>query len=224
MINILRLIAKWVIRHGIWILLFASFYMVLAAEFKWLCFIKLPVCEETIDKLNGIGKNISLSYIAGVFFYVLSEMVPFVSRRKYLRIKLNMQVEGMKESLGTFLESICGDSKCRDVKKIFYEVSKKEYGGMGFCDINKSHLLSIRKLLAKLDDALNILISSDVYLGENNFQTVIEIKTDSSLSIIREIAQIKDETQIEQKKLYDLLSGVITIIGKVNQLKLGGDK
>ena len=53
---------------------------------------------------------------------------------------------------------------------------------------------------------------------------MIEIKTDSSLSIIRQIAQIKDDTQIEQKTLYDLLSGVITIIEKVNQIELGGEK
>ena len=128
------------------------------------------------------------------------------------------------DALGTFLESICGDGKCKDVKKMFYEVSKKEYEGKGYCEINKSHLLSIRKMLAVLDDSLYILISSDVYLGERDYQTVIEIKTDSSLSIVRQIAQINDETQIEQKSLYNLLSGVITIIEKVNQLELGEEK
>ena len=222
--NRLQLIAKWIIRNGVWILFVASFYMVLSAEFNGLCFVKLPFGNETIDKLNGIGKNISLSYIAGVIFYVLSEKVPFIRKRKYRRMKMNAQIERMKEALDTFLESISGDSKCRDEKKIFYEASKKEYEGTGFCEINKSHLLSIRKLLAELDDALDILISSDVYLGERDYQTVIEIKTDPSLSIIRQIAQIKDETQIEQKTLYDLLSGVINIIGKVNQIELGGNK
>lgn len=218
------MIAKWVFRNGVWILLVASFYMVIAAEFKELCFIKLPVSEESLDKLNGIGKNISLSYIAGVIFYVLSEKVPFIKKRKYLRMKLNVQIERMKEALGTFLESICGDGKCRDARPMFYEAFKKEYEGKGFCEINKSHLLGIRKLLAELDDSLNILISSDVYLGEKDYQIVIEIKTDSSFSIMRQIAQIKEETQIEQKTLFDLLSGVITIIGKVNQIELGGNK
>lgn len=220
----MRKIYKWVIRNGVWVLLFVSFYMVLASEFKEFCFINLPFSEETIDKVNGIGKNISLSYIAGVIFYVLSELVPFVSKRKYLRMKLNVQVERMKEALSTFLESICGDSKCRDAKKMFYEASFKEYEGKGYCKINKSHLLSIRKMLVEIDDSLNILISSDIYLGEKDYRTVIEIKTDSSLSIIRQIAQIKDDTQIEQKTLYDLLSGVITIIEKVNQIELGGEK
>ena len=84
--------------------------------------------------------------------------------------------------------------------------------------------MSIRKLLVELDDALDILICSDVYLDEKDYQTVIEIKTAPSLSIMRQIAQIKEETQIEQKTLYDLLSGVITIIGKVNQIELGGNK
>lgn len=218
------MIIKWILRKGVLILLVMSFYMVLAAEFKELCFIELPICEETIEKLNGIGKNISLSYIAGVIFYVLTETIPFVNKRKYLRLKLKVQIERMKDALGNFLESICGDGKCREVKKIFYEASKREYEGNGLCDINKSHLLSIRKLLVELDDALDVLICSDVYLDEKDYQTVIEIKTAPSLSIMRQIAQIKEETQIEQKTLYDLLSGVITIIGKVNQIELGGNK
>lgn len=190
---------KWLIKYGIWILLVISIYIVLTAEFQILCIIKLPLSEDTIQKLNSIGKNISLSYIAGVIFYILSELLPFFRKRKFLKIKLKLQLDNLRSSISSFFECICGDRNPNDAKKVFFEVCKSEYEGEGVCNINKSHLFCIRRLLADIDDTLEILINSDVYLEEGDFNKVITIKTSQTLMALREVAQLRDETQIDQK-------------------------
>lgn len=210
----------WFVKYGIWILLVLSIYMVLAAEFHDLCFIRLPFSDVTVYKLNSIGKNISLSYIAGVIFYVFSERIPFVRKKSYLKTRLKIQVERLNTALSSFLESMCGNSTITDAKTAFWETTRKEYDGKGYCDINRSQLLSIRTLLAVYDDALDDLISSDVYLDEKDFETVVDIKTDNTLSVMRKLSQMQDQSQIEQTMMFEVLSGAIAMFNKLDKIEL----
>lgn len=210
---------KWFVKYGIWILLMLSIYMVFAAEFKRLCFVKLPLSEITISKLNDIGKSIALSYIAGVIFYVFSERIPFFRKKRYLKTRLKIQVERLKTALTSFLESMCGNATITDAKVAFLETTRMEYEGKGYCDINKSQLLSIRTLLAVYDDALDDLISNDVFLDEMDFKTIIDIKTDNTLAELRKLSQMKDQAQIEQTMMYEVLAGAIVMFSKIDKIE-----
>ena len=193
--------------------------MVLAAEFKILCFVKLPLSEITVSKLNEIGRSIALSYIAGVIFYVFSERIPFIMKKRYLNTRLKIQVERLHTALTSFLESICGTATISDAKKAFLETTGKEYEGKGYCNINKSQLLSIRTLLAVYDDSLDDLINCDVYLDEKDFKAVVDIKTDKTLAVMRKISQIQDQSQIEQTTMFEILSGMIAMFEKLDVIE-----
>lgn len=212
-------ILKWFLKYGIWILLGLSVYMVLAAEFRRLCFVKLPLSEMTVCKLNDIGKSIALSYIAGVIFYVFSEKIPFVRKKRYLNARLKIQIERLHTALTSFLESICGNGNIKDANSAFWDTTGKEYEGKGYCEINKSQLFSIRTLLAVYDDALDDLISCDVYLDEKDYQTVVEIKTDNTLAVMRKLSQMQDQSQIEQTTMFEILSGAIAMFGKLGKIE-----
>ena len=194
--------------------------MVLAAEFHKLCFIRLPFSDGTVYKLNSIGKNISLSYIAGVIFYVFSERIPFIRKKSYLKTRLKIQVERLNTALSSFLESMCGNPTITDAKAVFLETTRKEYDGKGYCDINRSQLLSIRTLLAVYDDALDDLISSDVYLDEKDFKAVVDIKTDNTLAVMRKLSQMQDQSQIEQTMMFEVLSGAVAMFNKIDKIEL----
>lgn len=210
---------KWLIKYGIWLLLAASIYMVLASEFNMFCFVSLPYSESTVEKLNGIGKNISLSYIAGVIFYVLSEYLPFERKKKFVQDRSCQMVRSLMDDILKFFDELCGQNDLNAPFQLYYDATQKEYNENDVCKLSRSQLLAIRKLIAETDNALNILLLQGEYLDEDDFNKLLKLKSESFLDSLRKVSQASDSLTIESGVLYAIISGVISMYGILNGLK-----
>ena len=208
----------------IWAGLIICLYIVFACEFEYLRFIKLPYSESLIIRLNDIAKNFSLSYIAGVIFYLLSEMIPYIRKRRFVLEKLNIEIDNIEQVINNFYRYFCG---CADnqnitdkIEDIFYSTTEQEYEDGGTYSIPTAKMLELRKLLTAVDDAVELFLANDVYIGENNFKIALNIKTKECMSILRGLVQAQTVSEIEYNQLFELLKGITSIRQEINRISL----
>jgi len=211
---------KWLIKYGIWLLLAVSVYMVLAAEFSVFCFIRLPFNESIVEKLNGIGKNISLSYIAGVVFYILSEYLPFKRKEIYVQGRCYQIVGSLMDNIMNFFDELCGQNILNAPLQLYFDATQKEYDENDVCKLSRNQLFAIRKFIAETDNALNILLLQDEYLGEDDFRKLLTLKSESFLDNLRKVSQASDSLTIESGVLYAIIRGVISMYGNLRDLQV----
>jgi len=207
----------------IWLGLVFSLYAVFACEFESIRFIKLPYSEDVIVRLNDIAKNLSLSYIAGMAFYLLSEMIPYLRKRRFVLKKLNAEIQHVRQIFIDFYSYFCGQnvaSSIPTIDELFYYTTGREYDQEGVYSIPADKMLGLRKLLSAIDDALELLLTNDIYIGEDNFKIALTIKTRECLTILRGIIQAQSDSLIENKQLYNLLEGITYIQQEINKLSL----
>ncbi len=205
----------------IWLVLILCLYIVLACECEFFRFIKLPYSEYIIERINDVAKNLSLSYIAGMIFYLLSEMVPYLRKQRFVLKKLNAEIQNVQQIFRDFFLYFCGhdvSSSPPEKDELFYSTTGQEYEQEGTYLISADKMLELRKLLAAIDDAIEFLLANDIYIGENNFKIVLNIKTNKCLSVLRGIVQAQSDSLIENKQLYEILEGIISIQQEINKI------
>ena len=86
---------------GIWIFLVFSIYCMFACSFEvlHLGIFSINAPKDYIDKINDIIKNLSYSYIAGCFFFFLSDTIPFLRRQKIAIKNVSKSITSIKEEL-----------------------------------------------------------------------------------------------------------------------------
>ena len=81
-------------------------------------------------------------------------------------------------------------------------------------------MLELRKLLTAVDDAVELFLANDVYIGENNFKIALNIKTKECMSILRGLVQAQTVSEIEYNQLFELLKGITSIRQEINRISL----
>ncbi len=207
----------------IWLGVICCLYIVFACEFETLRFIKLPYDENVVAKLNDIVKNMSLSYIAGMVFYLLSEMIPYLRKRRFVLKKLNAEIQHVRQIFIDFYLYFCGQnvaSSIPTIDELFYSTTGREYEREGAYSMPADKMLALRKLLSAIDNAIELLLANDIYIGEDNFKIVLNIKTKECLTTLRGIVQAQSDSLIDNEQLYDLLENITIIEQEINKLTL----
>jgi hypothetical protein len=207
-------------KYGVWSLFAISIYMVFAAYFHGLCFIPLPFGEETVEKLNDIGKNVSLSYIAGAIFYFLSVYLPFVLKRSFVKCRCRLIIKNLLGYIKKFFEELCKQNDMSDVNQLYFDATQKEYEKGDICKLEKNQLFAIRKLITEIDHTLDTLLIQAEYIDADDFEILITIKSEAFLSDLRKIAQTSETHTTNSTTLLGILSGVVSMYGTMNNLKI----
>lgn len=210
-------------KYGIWVVLVIAIYAVFAAEFKSLQLISLPLDGTHAEKLNDIAKNFSLSYIAGVVFYVFSEFIPFLRKRRYVRTKAVVLVERLRSAIVSFLDEFSGCHEMGDIKQLYYDAFEKEYDNNDVCKLTPDKNLAVKKLLAVMDDVINVFLQQDVYIGEDDHKAILKIKTEQFYEILLGFAQAGSPNTISSNKAQTLIGGLVNTYKALGQLKIAND-
>ena len=210
-------------KYGIWMILVIAIYAVFAAEFKSLRLISLPLDDTKVEKLNDIAKNFSLSYIAGVVFYVFSEYIPFLRKRRYIRTKAVILVERMRTAIVSFLDEFCGCHEMNDVKQLYYDAFETEYANNTVCKLTPDKILAVKKLCSIMDDVINVLLQQDEYMSEYGHKVILQIKTEEFYEILLELVQSANQKTISSYKALTLIGGLVNTYKSIGQLKIAND-
>ena len=193
----------------VWLLLLVSLYVAFACEFHCLRMISLPLPASQIEKLNDLAKNVSLSYVAGMIFYVLSEMVPYLRKSAYVQEKLRSINRNLSKAIDDFLTSLCGRSdECND-KELYYLATGGTYEKDIDCFLRKSKLLAFRKLSISINEQLAAMQACDIYLDMDDYKILLQLRAKSYVMLLNEIAQSVEERHLKSQDMMDLLKGVV---------------
>ena len=169
--------SKW----PIWLILAVCLYTVVACEFPCWRFITLPLGGETVEKLNGIVKNLSYSYIAGVVFYVLSELIPFLQKQSFVLMRLKPYVDNLVVAIDDLIYGLTGcklrDDEIKNGEGVYSLITEHDYEAEGYYQLKDNQRLAIRSFVAQMDKGLDMLLSNDVYIGNDDFVTALSLST-----------------------------------------------
>lgn len=211
---------RWVIKYGVWLLFGIATYTVFAVEFSGLRVISLPFNSDAVDKLNDIGKNFSLSYIAGVVFYTLSEVIPFRRRKRYVKGKAIILADRLLKGINEFFDAFCGGHDMSDMSQLYYDAMQREYVASDNCKIKLDQLLAVRRLLALLEDTLGVLLQQNDYLDEDDQRKLLNVKTEDFYSLLIHLSQASVEVQKSGKEILILLQGVAYTYERLSELQV----
>lgn len=171
---------------GIWIFLVFSIYCMFACSFEvlHLGIFSINAPKDYIDKINDIIKNLSYSYIAGCFFFFLSDTIPFLRRQKIAIKNVSKSITSIKEELKRTEIKLTGYNwNQTETKKIWEEISSYEYSD----NLNISIILKLQQLKV-IHDFINYLflksdyiLSQELYISNRIYQEISRFRTDDIL-------------------------------------------
>lgn len=207
-------------KYGIWVMFGIAVYAVFATEFKSLRLVSLPLDCAHVEKLNDIVKNFSLSYVAGVVFYVFSDLIPFFRKRRYIRTKAVIFVERMRSAIISFLDEFCGSKEMSDINQLYFDAFQIEYSKNDVCQLLPDKILALKKLRSVMDDVINVLLQQDDYLEENDHKMILDIKTKQFYEILIGLSQTTNQNTIPSGHAMELLCGVVNTYRTLENLNI----
>lgn len=211
------LLSKW----PIWLILAVCLYTVVACEFPCWRFITLPASEEAVEKLNGVAKNLSYSYIAGVVFYVLSELVPFLRKQGFVLMRLKTYAENLVAAMDELIYGLTGskvsDEELKNGEGLLMLITGQEYETEGYFQLKENQMLAIRSFVAQMDKGLDMLLNNDIFIGNDDFVATLSLSTHPALSIMRAKAEAIGRVSITNNELLKIASS----LGEMKESILG---
>lgn len=204
----------------IWVLLLISLYTAFACEFRCLRFITMPFSALQVEKLNDLAKSISLSYVAGMVFYVLSELVPQVRKRYYAEEKLRAMNSNLTDAINSFLTNLCGRCDESNERELVFLATGDDYEKETDILIRKNQLLAFRKLSATTDQLLDAMQACDVYLEMDDYKALLALKTDNDLQLLRDLAQCSEEQHLKSDDMLKCFKAVVEMRTRLANMKV----
>ena len=203
--------AQW----PVWLLLLLSLYVAFACEFHCLRLISLPLPANQIEKLNDLAKSVALSYVAGMIFYTLSEMLPFLRKSVYVQEKLRAMNRNLSKAIDDFLTSLCGKCDESNEQELFFLSTGGAYEKDTDYFLRKSKLLAFRKLSVNINEQMAAMQACDVYLEMDDYKTLLKLRSKSYVALLNEIAQSTGERHLKSQDMMEVLKGVVEMKNKL---------
>ena len=212
--NIKKWIFTWCQKYKIDIFLFILLIIAISTiiiiqfditSFKFKCYL----CQETINKWNGIWLEFSYGYISGYILFLLTVTLPhFLNYRnikKGIYIKVGTIENTLNSILGCFAEGTglsATDFDKENIKKIF---SKKNWTDKdGECK-----LFGIDKTCIQACSLYNKYLLSEIDSLINTYKEYLDVKLISKLEEIRKSQFIKNSNIFSAYLRYDIQSSSI---------------
>ena len=214
------LLSKW----PVWLILAVCLYTVVACEFPSWRIITLSASGESVEKINGIAKNLSYSYIAGVVFYVLSELIPFLHKQGFVLMRLKPYVENLVVAIDDLIYGLTGcklrDDEIKNGEGVYSLITEHDYEAEGYNQLKDNQRLAIRSFVAQMDKGLDMLLSNDVYIGNDDFVTALSLSTHQAMMIMRAKAEAASSISITNRDLLTIASSLGEMKEKILALRL----
>lgn len=192
-----------------------SVYCVFACSFDVLRLdiFSINASQNFIDKINDIIRNLSYSYIAGCFFFFLSDTIPFLRRQKISNNNVRNSMISIKEELKKTEIKLTGYSwKQIELIKIWEEISGYEYSD----NLNSTITLNLQQLRI-LHDFIGYLflkseyiLSQELYISDKVYQEISHFRTDDFLLKIVNIPK-EEKYSLSKEDLMNLIKTLLEI-------------
>lgn len=165
----------------VWILFFVCVYSVIACEFEaWrIELLKIDKDIAYINKVNGIIKNLSFSYIAGVIFFFLSDTIPFLRRKRIACRNVEKSLTLMVNAIDDFSVLVNNKKwdKKSDVSKIYEDITGCEYtDDMPPIKFHIPFCTQLNAVVGKLNTCIDFVISQELYVSAKLINDIESIK------------------------------------------------
>lgn len=204
----------------VWLLLLVSLYIAFACEFHCLRLISLPLPANQIEKLNDLAKSVSLSYVAGMIFYVLSDLLPYLRKSAYVQENLRSMNRNLSKAIDNFFTSLCGRCDEFNDKELFYLATGESFERDVACILHKSKLLAFRKLSVSINEQMASMQACDIYLEMDDYKTLLQLRAKSYMVLLNEIAQSSEERHLKSQDMIEVLKGVVEIKNKLSGMHM----
>lgn len=208
----------------IWILLLVCFYIIVAYYFDK---IRIPssFSMNTTESINSIAYTISISYISGMIFYILSVFLPHI--RKTRSVLKNI-VEDLRLFKDHFLELWCTlsvswlEEEEQSVEnKLFKIIAQFEYSKdliNKTIKIEGSLVSILKEYVRKFDLYLKTIMIADAYFTPDEYNQLSEIRNSYSFSQIRIHFGAINGTYYNPEDLMKVIRDLIKVNEKVVSL------
>lgn len=198
----------------VWIVFVICIYSIFACEFDEL---KIPfsLIHRDIEKINNIIKNISYSYIAGVIFFLLSDTIPYLRRKKVACKNVDKSLKFIVNAIDKFSLSINNKIWTNETSAImiFEDYSGGEYSDNMPPVLLPKHILSVMNTFAEsININLDYILSQELYNTIELQKEMELIKLCESIQYISSISlDGNNGTFVEPSKIVKIFSDVIII-------------
>jgi len=206
------------------IALVVSLYVIFACQFPKIRIITLPLDTDIVNQLNDIAKNLSYSFVAAVFFFILSESIPFLRRRQYVLRRIDILSNRALDSLSNFSRFFFNyDSPITKLTEsdVFYSLTNSDYDKDASFSIQCNRTYEARKLIDSISHYLDDIISLGEYAGEKAFSTAIDMKTLDMFKVMNDICNATTDLEVSHKDLMIVIDGIIELNEKLITINNG---
>lgn len=149
--------------------------------------LSLLIVFFTEDKCGDIFKNISYSIIAAIIIYIFIEYIPFVRKKKIMRILINSKLFELNEHVRLCKEipitSFSMESKtykdCKEYAEAFYKSDLEEKSIFSSSQTWKEYLESHKNCIANI---ISTLLNLHTYFSDKEQKIITAIATSTFLT------------------------------------------
>lgn len=199
----------------IWFLFLVCIYSILACEFESLRMNMFSINMDVhiVNKINGIIKNLSFSYVAGVIFFFLSDTIPFLRRQKIVSKNVNQSLDLMSNALDEFSQSINGKiwEGTTNPQSIYEDIFGGEYTEQGGMQILPPNIQAdMLKLVNVMNPCIDYIISQELYVDSKLVKDIEDIKFFHGIHFMSSLLMdVNNKTYISPKQLVSIFMDII---------------
>ena len=199
----------------IWFLFLVCIYSILACEFESLRMNMFSINMDVhiVNKINGIIKNLSFSYVAGVIFFFLSDTIPFLRRQKIVSKNVNQSLDLMSNALDEFSQSINGKiwEVTTNPQSIYEDIFGGEYTEQGGMQILPPNIQAdMLKLVNVMNPCIDYIISQELYVDSKLVKDIEDIKFFHGIHFMSSLLMdVNNKTYISPKQLVSIFMDII---------------
>lgn len=122
---------KWLSNNLIDILMYVSIafclWAIFAVQLQWIPFVEVSLTQETCDKLNIVYVNLSYSFLAAFFFYLLTIVFPRVKSERKIKCVLRKRIDAIQRKVADIVLEFSRNIDKSKVGDLKYSLKSKSW-------------------------------------------------------------------------------------------------
>ena len=212
----------------LWITGIISLYVILSVGLDW--FWKIGSFDNA-DEINQILINMSYSYFAGLFFYILVTLLPFVYKKEKFAPIINDKITTLHSQINACVQTF------KDIDDLIKGITKEElseilnlhgmYDNSFYANIAGFQSNNFQFLVGTKEKIIEIIESTKTYGEYLHFEQILNIEKIRDSSFLHLVSTYQEtpnailnySSKIFKDELIDELYSVILSLRKIEEYK-----
>ena len=139
-------------------------------------------------------------------------------------MQLKPYVENLVVAIDDLIYGLTGcklrDDEIKNGEGVYSLITEHDYEAEGYNQLKDNQRLAIRSFVAQMDKGLDMLLSNDVYIGNDDFVTALSLSTHQAMMIMRAKAEAASSISITNRDLLTIASSLGEMKEKILALRL----